>query len=300
MDRWVRTAVRSGRGYRVALAVLVLVCAPDLRAQSQGFSPAGFSSENVLAGIDSFPREAYRSTLPVIVRCQGFVEIDGRLTDYYCMSDRTDAERRVIRTVVDALGGQGFVPARLGDVPVRVLMSFSVLISCREDSCDVEPAPNHRHYVEQLGARYVAPQPILPDNNWYEGYEDKIQWIRDWMPNMNRHTPHERWSVRPVFSVEVDVNGSASGACIYSFEVLPGDDGAQSNRRRVEESLRSLPRVRFIPAFHQGEPIPLRFIENGMMRSVAKTVRNGETTRRFHMETFPLRTEAPALYCGKG
>lgn len=282
--------------------VCLVACAVDVEAQPARFVPARFGADNPLAQIDVSPRDLARRKSSVILRCQTFVETDGRLTDYYCAPPSIE-DQRVTRMVVEALQDATFVAAQADGVPVRVLMVFAVSIECADDGCSLESVPNHGYHTEQLGKNYVAPQPILPNQAWYEGYEDKLEWIRAWMPNVSTRLNQTAWPMRPAIAVGVDAEGMATEGCIYSMRLM-GDDDEHSNRRKLEQAIASIGETRFIPGFSDGQPVAMQFFERAVFENAARMVsrppRNHPFVRvsnRYFSKALANRAEAPELYC---
>jgi hypothetical protein len=273
-------------------------------AQSTSFVPAQFDSDGQLARMRISPRDLGRGNDSLSIRCQGFVEIAGKLTDYFCAPPNPIEDQKVTRAVIGALQDQTFHAAEVGGVPVRVLMNFTVSIQCAGDACSVVPVPHHGFLREQFGEDYVAPQPVLSDNNWYAGFEDKIEWIDDWMPDISRNFDQGLWPIRPRIAVDVGADGAASAdGCIYLLGAA-GDDQEQSNRRRLEQAMNSLGDTRFIPGFHEGRPVAMRFFEQSVFHSTATKVSrprifdpSGRIVDRVYLRQLADKTEAPDLYC---
>jgi hypothetical protein len=296
-------AIRSRFNVAFKICFLcLLACEVDVEAQSASFVPARFGADNPLAQIEVSPRDLARRKGSVAIRCQTFVETDGRLTDYYCAPPSLE-DQQVTRLVVEALQGQTFVAAQVDGTPVRILMAFAVSIQCAGDSCSIESVQNHGHHTEDLGTAYVAPQPILPDHDWYEGYEDKLEWIRGWMPNVSTRFNQDAWPMRPIIAVGVDVDGIAAKGCIDSMRLM-GDDDEQRNRQKLEQALKSIGETRFIPGFHDGRPVAMQFFERAVFQNVARMVsrppRSHPSVRisnRYFSKPLANRAEAPDLYC---
>lgn len=275
----------------------------DADAQSTRFVPARFGDDNPLARIDITPRDLTRRKSDVDIECQTFVERDGALTDYYCVPPNISEDQKVTQLVVRALEEMRFEPAQVDDSPVRVLMNFSVSIQCGEDRCIVDGVPNHGNHSEALGDDYVAPQPILPGPGWYDGYQDKLDWIHGWMPNLSFRFNQLGWPIRPTVAVDVDSDGMGTTGCIWSLR-LTGDDEEQHNRQKLESALQSMGTTRFVPGFHDGHPVSMTFYEHTVFRNAAQLVsrppRNHQFVRfsnRYFSQALANRSEAPELYC---
>ncbi len=300
-------SLHTNRGINIGLMTIcflsLFTLTPGVRAQSSSFVPARFGSDDQLAQMGVSSRDLGRDKNSISIRCQGFVETRGELSEFYCVPPNIYEDQKVTRAVIKALEDQTFNAAEIDGVPVRVLMNFTVSIQCAIDACSVMTVPHHGYHKEEFGEDYVAPQPVLPDNSWYTGFEDKVEWIDAWMPNLSRSLNQSLWPIRPVIAVEVDADGAASDGCIY-FLGAAGDDREQTNRSRLEQAMGSIGDPGFIPGFHQGGPVTMRFFEHAVFRSIAaKTSRprlfdpNGRISNRFYARQIANRTEAPDMYC---
>jgi len=245
------------RGHSTKLLTASCLCflaiSTDVQSQPQTFRPAQFG-DNHLAQLEFAPGDMPRETDSVAVRCQGIVELDGTLSDYYCVTNNNYADREILAAVVRTIPEQTFVPASIDGENVRVVMNFAVFIHCSSESCATVSARNHGYLLEDFGFDYIAPQPVLLGDDWYEGFDYKVKWIRDWMPDVRLI---DNWpeSARVSFtmSAEIDTEGLARNVCLYSYkEVL--NVGPNNWFGRVEQALEraqeSMDRVRYIPGFH--------------------------------------------------
>ena len=275
----------------------------EVAAQSARFVPAAFGSSGPLIGLDVAPRDLARDKDAIAIRCQTFVEGDGRLTEYYCVPPNIYEDQKVTRLVIDSLEEQTFVPARRDGSAVRVLMNFTVAIECGGDSCSVEPVPHHGYHAAEFGTGYVAPQPIVPTESWYAGYEDKLEWIHGWMPSISWRFNQNFWPMRPTIAVDVDANGSGVDGCIYAFRLM-GDDEEGRNRQKLERAMSSIGATGFIPGFRDDQPVAMRFFEHSVFRNAAqlssRPPRSHAFVRfqnRYFVRALAGRDEAPDLYC---
>jgi hypothetical protein len=154
------------------------------------FQPADFARPNRLEALQVTAGDLPRDTAAVAVRCQAFIDGDGGLGDYYCVS-QYNPRVGVVDAVIHAVPTQQFAAARVDGASVRVLMSFSVYFDCSSGSCVAVTGRNHGYDVEQLGLDYVAPQPILESDAWYDGFDYKLRWVKDWMLRIENS---RRWS----------------------------------------------------------------------------------------------------------
>ena len=271
----------------VFLCFYLLTSSLSAVAQSPRLVPAQFSFQNRLFEIEISPNDVPRNA--ALVRCQGVVEIDGTLTNYHCVTGevlfsegsrsrsmlsgshrrrrqrrRIAAHRDLLTAVINAVSEQEFIPALVDGVDVRVLMNFSVLINCSSDACATIPMPNHGYSFREYGYTYTSPQPILDRDDWYQGFQYKLEWIQSWMPNISQL---DRWNwlsrIPYVMSVAVDTDGVAYDGCLNAVE-----SGWYINQgrfqRRLERAVDTLSAVKFIPGFHDNEPAPMRFYESSV------------------------------------
>ena len=295
-----RFAVGRGAGLLCLLAFSVSV-----DAQTHRYSPAGFGPGDPLGRIDVSPRDLTRRKTSIEILCQTFVGTDGDLTDSYCWPPNISDDQKVTQLVVRALEDITFVPAQVDGQPVRVLMNFRVSIQCPDDSCAIESMPNLGYLAEGLGADYVAPQPILPGQSWYEGYEDKLDWIHGYMPSMSFKFNQTDWPMRPRIIVPVGADGAAARGCI-SFMRLIGDDEEERNRQKLDQALQSIGETRFIPGFVDDRPVAMQFFEQAVLRNAARLVTRPPRNHpfepfgnRYFAQPLAGRAEAPELYCAE-
>lgn len=235
-------------------------------AQASVFAPADFDVDNRLAEIVILPGDMPGGRKSVLVLCQGFVESDGELTDYYCLIDElrgNPLHRTVLRSVINALGMQKFVAAKVDGENVRVFMNFAVAIDCSKVSCLTIPIRNHGYYFKEYGSDYVSPQPILVSDSWYEGFDDKLDWIQDWMASYRRVIQTRSPEFFPyTISVEVNADGDAHEGLVDWID--PGTQAiGRLNTRRAAASMGS---PRFIPGFHEDQPVAMRLYERSVTR----------------------------------
>jgi hypothetical protein len=235
-------------------------------AQTSAFSPADFAAENRFAEIVVSPGDMPGGRESLLVLCQGFVESDGELTNYYCLIDEIRANRlhgKVLRTVIDTLSTQKFVPAKVDGDNVRVLLNFAVAIDCTTGSCVVIPVRNHGYHFAEYGPDYVSPQPILIEDAWYEGFEDKRDWIEDWMA---AYRPAVETRLGEFIAYTMSVEVSADGVA-YDESVDWLDPGSEATGRlNAERAAASIGSPRFIPGFHEGQPVAMRLYERSVIR----------------------------------
>jgi len=267
----------------LALPGLSLFPVWQLLAQPVDFEPAMIDALGGLTDMQFGP-EDLGAMASLAVRCQAFVETDGSLTDSFCTSDDGIRDRSIIGRVTDQLAAETFSPARVQGSEVRVLMNFALLIACESGKCVSVPVPNHGYQIAAFGVDYVAPQPILSDEHWYDGFEDRGPRYRSPGSRPNSAGLPTGWFVA---AVDVDFDGVASASCIYALDHIRTDDTRQQNRRRMESMLDELAETNYIPGFSAGAPVKMRFFESNNFR-----VTIGPGSRQF-----ATAREAPELYC---
>lgn len=245
--------------------------------QERRFEPADFARPNRLESIQVAPDDLPRGTKAAAVRCQALIGADGGLGDYFCTADDNRALEAVIQAVIDAVPTQRFIAARVDGQAVRVLMSFAIYVDCRSGSCLAVAARNHGYQIDDLGLDYVDPQPILAGDEWYVGFDNKLGWLRAWMPRIRNVTKRQQ---RPeqipyVMAAEVDAGGTAGPACLYWVARWSMSDPQYRFRaaplfpRRtildIERALASFGRVRYVPGMIDGAPATLRFFEQSVV-----------------------------------
>ncbi len=247
--------------------------------QGARFQPADFARPNRLDALRIDADDLPDRTPGVAVRCQAFIDRDGSLGEYFCISDDDRANRAVVTAVIMAVPTQRFVAARVGGENVRVLMNFAIYVDCSSGSCFVVAARNHGYHLEKLGLDYVDPQPILDGDGWYEGFQYKLEWVRSWMPRIpSRGSFYDQ--VRYVIAAEIDANGIAGTGCLAWVGVsgLNGLAGAHVRTRNapmvpartkteLETAVASLGNVRYIPGVVDGRPAALRLYEQSVVMS---------------------------------
>ena len=268
---------------RFATSVLLglpLLLFGQVHAQLPDLQPAMFGPSSGLTDIE-IVQEEFGSIDSVAVRCQVFVETDGSLTDYLCVTDDGIDDRSIIATVSDRLATEKFTPARADGSKVRVLMNFAVFFTCMAGDCTAVPVPHHGYHLEALGLDYVAPQPIVSGREWYDGFEDRGPLYASGLRGSGWFTA----------AVEVDSEGVASTSCIYALANVVWDDTRQQNRKKLESILNRLVETRYVPGFHEGTPVQTQFFESNNFRFAVWE--NGQARDR----GFATEQEAPELYC---
>lgn len=270
-----RISFGSGSAW-LAAAVCAAALLSRAAAQESTFSPADFSFFDRLGEIrvDLDVVEAERES--ILVACQGFVEVDGSISDPSCVTRHPYAHRRFLSAVLGAVPGQTFIPAVVDGHVVRVFMSFGVLFNCSGASCFAVPIRNHARHLDEYGLAYSAPQPILADDRWYPGFEAKLDWTRAGMPAIGELIRRDR--ARPpddsdearqapigyTVTAVVGVDGTARDPELQGpTSAFPA--GSRYTEQIARRSLRSLVSISFVPGFYEGRPTEMRFSENGIV-----------------------------------
>lgn len=272
----------------LGLLGLPLFLVGQIHGQAAGPQPAMIGPSSGLTDL-RIEQEDLGSNDSLAVRCQAFVETNGDLTDYLCTTDDGIRDRSIIARVTEQLATETFSPARVDGQEVRVLMNFAVLITCATNDCTSATVPNHGYQIGSFGLDYVAPQPVISGEHWYEGFEDRGPRYRS--PALVRPTSAGSPTGWFTMAVDVDSEGIASDSCVYALARVNRDDMRQHNRRRLESILDDLVKTQYVPGFHDGRPVPMRFFESN-------NVRVG-FVQPDRARAFASASEAPELYCDR-
>jgi hypothetical protein len=242
--------------------VLVVFASFICAAQTETFVPADFSPPNVLETIQISLGDLPRGSSALAIRCQAFIDQDGSVGKYHCLSDSPYAHRRVISAVIDVIPQQSFAPAKVNGENVRVLMDFAVLVDCSSGSCAVEAVRNHGYHLQNLGFDYVSPQPILKDDGWYEGFDYKLK--RFEVIGNSQLTEERRFAF--IIAADVTKEGQVETSCLYwtgRDPLLGANDRVAPLRTAIaiENAVESMGEVQYVPGFHDGEPVEIRLYE---------------------------------------
>ncbi|HEY5568092.1 MAG TPA: hypothetical protein VIM81_12740 [Gammaproteobacteria bacterium] len=247
---------------------------PQLLPQPPAFAPADFAMPNELVKITLDRRDVAPENHQVLIRCQAFVGTEGNVDDVSCMSSAPGEHVKYVAAVLDTVPDQSFTPARVVGEPVRVYMSFAVFFICANQACQAIPVRNHGEYVEEYGIAYFAPQPILPEDMWYAGFEQKLAWTRAGMPTMGeinrlrqaRGSPSRGAGVSTLplgasLSAEVAADGTVSGVESIPLGDADGPAGFGPRAPGGADPLEGFGAVEFIPGFRGAEAVPMRIVE---------------------------------------
>ncbi len=238
---------------RILIAILWILClshiAHDVSAQT--FTPATFGEDDrsILKTL-RVPAERPSGRYNVSLRCQVIVEPDGAATHPHCLI----AEERFgvfQREALRALSGSVMTPATVDAQSVRVVLNFLIGYRC-DESCEIVLVPNHAKNVESFGLGYVAPQPILEDNRWYEGYAKKLDWVA------SGRTAEDVGGIQFIVSTQVNESGRASRTNVDLDSNGFFGEHYEDTAKRAARSLRG---VRYIPGYYEGKPQTMRHYE---------------------------------------
>jgi hypothetical protein len=264
---------------------------PSPSEQGHGFQPANFASPNRLEALQIDADDLPDRRPTVAVRCQAFIGRDGSLGEYFCISDDSYADRAVVSAVIMTVPTQRFVAARVDSENVRVLMNFAAYVDCSSGSCFVVAARNHGYHAEKLGLDYVDPQPILEADDWYDGFDHKLQWVRGWMPNVTNRR-FDSPQVHYVMAAEIDSTGAAGAGCLYWLDRdFTGPAGRAVAARPLHmvpprtktdlvRAIASLGNVRYVPGMVDGRPATLRLYEQSVVSAQLAIPSNASATDR--------------------
>jgi len=236
--------------------------------QASEFTPANFKSEGIV-GIEIFIDEISDEISEVFVPCQTMVEINGLPTNYSCIVSFIDKHAVFAQAVMIAIPKQSFIAAKVDSEAVRVLMNFTVIFICKEGKCTTTTSRNHLFHKQELGLTYVAPQPIVTSDNWYDGFKNKLSWSKELRKYLH---VHEGWWGHKVSQVFFRTYYPG-----YRISAEIGIDGAVKNKlventiatwvqKRSDRAAASLSDVKYIPGFDNNEPVTMQLYEQGMIK----------------------------------
>ena len=234
-------------------AMSLLLPLPIGAAVAQGsatFTPAALSEgdHSLSAGLKT-PLGRPSGNYDVTLRCQVIVEPTGSTRSPRCLvieryeTFRFEVERALTITTM--------APARIDGAPVRVLMNLLVGYRCAETCLPVVTA-NHGQNVSDFSSGYSAPQPILDEDRWYQGFGEKLAWAA------GENGPEEVGGVRFVISARIDEAGTTSQRRVDAEYPGSADRDYATIAQRAADSLQD---TRYIPGFYQGEPVEMRLYE---------------------------------------
>lgn len=247
--------------------------------QASDFTPANFGS-NGFAGFEISRNDIPGGTNNIIIPCQVIIEINGVPSSYNCTTTYIDKHRVFLSAVINAIPRHRFVPATVDGELVRVLMDFTVIFVCKEGACANTVARNHLKHYQKYGLSYVAPQPILSEDDWYDGFDNKLSWSKDLINKIDDYAElsdrkasasakrlFSRYYPGHTISAEVDTTGA--GADIEVTDDAAGKKQSVKGsrlKRSANDEADSFTHVSFIPGFYKGSPEPMRLFETTMAR----------------------------------
>jgi hypothetical protein len=251
------------------LASGLMLAATSLPVYAQQLIPARFgNAESSLNKIISMPENVGSEDKVVRIPCQAIVEATGKVRDVNCFTD-VEENSAYVQRILDAAKIGSISPALVNGVPTTVFMTFSAWFACSDGECNVLTLPHDNIHAADYGLNYFAPQAIIPGEEWYEGFAEKLQTIRDrgdavadWIKDQggksaNLGTPAPAGSVAYIVAVEVDENGIATKADVKRT-VTPLADAADEASKGIDD-------VSFIPGYRDGKPFPMVYQEYGVV-----------------------------------
>jgi len=238
---------------RTLIAILWVLCLAHVTHDvcAQTFTSATFGEEDrsILKTL-RVPTERPIGSYRVSLRCQVIVEPDGAVTHPHCLV--TEKRFEVFqREALRALSGSVMTPATVDAQSVRVVLNFLIGYRC-DESCAIVLVPNHAENVDSFDLAYVAPQPILENDRWYEGYAKKLDWVT------SGRTAEDVGGIQFIVSTRINESGRASRTNVDMDSNGFFGEHYEDTARRAARSLKD---VRYIPGFYEGEPQTMRLYE---------------------------------------
>ena len=233
-----------------ALLLLSLPVGAVFAQDEATFAPAaiGEGDQSLLARLRT-PIERPSGSYDVTLTCQVIVEPDGSTRSPRCLAIerydvfRFETERALAVTIMR--------PARIRGESVRVLMNLIIGYRCAE-TCPAFLFTNHARNFEEYGFNYSAPQPVLDNDAWYQGFDDKLAWAA------GDRGPAEVGGVRFFVSARIDEAGRTSEQRVDG--VYTGSSG-RSYEAIAQRAADSLADARYIPGFYRNEPVEMRIFD---------------------------------------
>lgn len=209
-----------------------------------GVRPAlpGSGPDSLVERTDCPPGDVAEHT--VVVFCETEVLEDGRTRRPYCFRGARDGARRHVRAATRGLEDAVFESAVVDGREVHVYTKLRVVFVHDEAQCRVHALPNWGVNGAAFGLDYIAPQEIQEGGSWFARAKRRIG--RD-----RRGGLGGAGSAMFVASVLVHEDGSASDARLERNVI--------ELQRFEAEALRALGTARFVPGFHEGRPVAMRF-----------------------------------------
>jgi hypothetical protein len=242
----------SPYGVAVTTAALLLlsVSTASFAQRPARYAPASLGEgEQSLFALIRTPFERPSGNYDVSMRCQVIVEPDGSTRLPRCLViERYDAFRLEVER---ALAAAIMMPARIRGEPVRVLMNLAVGYRCAE-TCPAFLFTNHGGNVREFGYSYSAPQPVLDDDAWYQGFNEKMVWAGSEL------SPAEVGGVGFVVAAQIHESGRTSQRRVEADYSEGADNGYETVAESAADSLKD---ARYIPGFYEGEAVEMRLYE---------------------------------------
>jgi len=234
----------------IAAALLLLLSTASLAQRPARYAPASLGEgEQSLFALVRTPFERPSGNYDVTLKCQVIVEPDGSTRLPRCLviehydAFRLEAER--------ALAAAIMTPARIRGEPVRVLMNLAIGYRCAV-TCPAFLFTNHGGNVREFGFSYSAPQPVLDDDAWYQGFDEKMIWAGSEL------SPAEVGGVGFVVAAQIHESGRTSNRRVEADYSEGADNSYETLAESAADSLRD---ARYIPGFYRGEAVEMRLYE---------------------------------------
>ena len=268
---------------RTAVAFLFLSQFACSAVFASEFTPANFKSES-FAGIEIDSNDIPDDPADVFIHCQTIIEANGVPSNYSCTTRFIKDHRIFLRAVLNAIPRQSFIPATVNNEAVRVQMNFTVIFRCEEKICTNTMVRNHLYSYKEYGLNYVAPQPVVKDDAWYEGFKTKLSWATNLIYKINDDVAladeNAGWTFLyspflPAYTLSAEINteGAAYDQLVNNTAQLKKYRLSRSIKQEAERAVASIGDVNFIPGFYNDEPVTMRLYEWGMMKLSSRDAR---------------------------
>jgi hypothetical protein len=263
-------------GYMAGVVFCIFTTLAENNLQASEFTPANFKSES-FAGIEIDSNDIHDDPADVFIHCQTIIEVNGVPSNYSCTTSFIKDHRIFLRAVLNAIPRQSFIPATVNNEAVRVQMNFTVIFRCEEKICTNAMVRNHLYSYKEYGLNYVAPQPVVKDDAWYEGFKTKLSWANNLIYKINDDVAladeNAGWTFLyspflPAYTLSAEINteGAAYDQLVNNTAQLKKYRLSRSIKQEAERAVASIGDVNFIPGFYNDEPVTMRLYEWGMMK----------------------------------
>jgi hypothetical protein len=270
-------------GYMAGVVFCIFTTLAENNLQASEFTPANFKSES-FAGIEIDSNDIHDDPADVFIHCQTIIEVNGVPSNYSCTTSFIKDHRIFLRAVLNAIPRQSFIPATVNNEAVRVQMNFTVIFRCEEKICTNTMVRNHLYSYKEYGLNYVAPQPVVKDDAWYEGFKTKLSWATNLIYKINDDVAladeNAGWTFLyspflPAYTLSAEINteGAAYDQLVNNTAQLKKYRLSRSIKQEAARAVASIGDVNFIPGFYNDEPVTMRLYEWGMMKLRSRDVK---------------------------